>query len=135
MARTVAHPGGQLLARPDEVHEPQARHGVPEQVAVGAAQRRARDDRTVGERGELPADGTQPGPPVGVVERGAVGHLREVLRRVEAVGVEERDAEPVGEQRADGRLAAAGHPHDDDVGHQSCTVPSASRLYGRYATS
>ena len=54
------------------------------------------------------------GSAVGVVERHAGAHLRDVGRRVVVVALEERPAEPVGDEPADGGLPAARDAHDDD---------------------
>jgi hypothetical protein len=134
--------GGEHVTASVEVHEPHLRRTREDGVAVVALQRGAGDDETgapVGRLGERGADDLEPGPAVVVVERHTRRHLLDVGHRVQVVGVGERHAEVSREQGADRGLARARDAHHDDdgrlgsrrVGHQSCTVPSARRLYGR----
>ena len=58
----------------------------------------------------------EPGVAVLVVQRLPGGHLGDVGRRVQVVGVLERHVQPLGEGGSDGGLAGAGDPHDDEDG-------------------
>ena len=64
--------------------------------------------------GEPLTDRLEPGVAVVVVERVAGGHLGDVGRRVEVVGVGERHPEPLGEGGAHGGLPRSRDPHDHD---------------------
>jgi hypothetical protein len=59
-------------------------------------------------------DRLQPGPAIGIGERLPGGHLLDVGRRVEAVGIGVLPAEATGQHRAHGGLAAAGDPGDQN---------------------
>jgi len=61
------------------------------------------------------------------IVQGAVAHLLHVLRRMELVGFGEAPAEARGEERSDGRLAAAGNAHDYNDGrkHFGAIIPEA----------
>ena len=84
-------------------------------VAVLALERRATHHPAVGTvRGEPLPDRFQPRIAVVVVERLTGGHLVDVGRRVEIVGVGERHPQPLRQRRTDGRLAGARNAHDDD---------------------
>ena len=73
-------------------------------VAVGRAQRRAREHGVAVvrlHRGDLRGERVEPGPAVGVGQRRARRHLRDVLRGMKIVAVEERPAQLA--RRARGR--------------------------------
>jgi hypothetical protein len=100
-----------------EVEELDVRCVAAELVAVLPPERGAAHHAAVGVGGVEPLpDRLEPRLPVVVVQRLASGHLRDVGRRVEVVGVRERHPQALGEGRADGRLAGTGHPHHDDDG-------------------
>ena len=78
----------------DEAHVARAR-AMP--VAIRLPQRRAREHGVAAARERSPrifaASAVEPGPAIGVGQRRAGRHLRDVRRRMEIVGVEERPAE------------------------------------------
>ena len=136
VALAGAHAGRQLLARPDQVHEPHVRDGVAEQVPVGAAQRGARHDRPVRVRGELEARRA------GATATGR--RRRAACRRPSSRGSPAGWRLSASRNGTPSRSASSAPtvdlpqpetPMTTTWRHQSCTVPSASRLYGRYATS
>ncbi len=62
-----------------------------------------------GDGGRYPVrDGGQPRSSVLIGERGSGLHLRDIGGRMEVIGLEIGQAQGLGQQRADGRLAAAG---------------------------
>ena len=87
-----------------------------QQVAVAALEGRAADHRARRVAREPRPDGLEPRAAVVVVERLAGGHLRDVRRGVEVVGVGERHPQALRDRGADGRLAGPGHAHDDEKG-------------------
>ena len=111
-----------------QVHEDRVVDAVAEDGAVLRAQRGA------GEHGahvlpgpELVVEATQPGDALAVIEPGTAAHARDAGRVVVVVGVEERQAEPGGDERADGRLAGARRSHDHDRACRSSLGGDAAR--------
>src|SRR5690606_35898622 len=111
------HPARDELEGAEQVHEHRPRCLAAQQIPIGAPQGRADHDDP-----ELPflvkqlADGAQPWFTVGVVERYARRHLRDVLGRVQPVAVHRPAADALGEQFGDRRLPRALNPHDHDRG-------------------
>src|SRR5687768_4911183 len=66
------------------------------------------------------------------VERLAARHLRDVVRRVQVVGIDEVRIDRAGEGLADHGLAGTGHSHDDDrAGHPSRARRTSSTISRR----
>ena len=104
----VGDPLAEVLDGHDELHERGIRARGADRVAVGAAQGRARHDPAVVSRREGLPDQPQPRPAVVVDERHSRAHLLHVRRRMQVVGVDERDA---GERMA--RRSASAAPTSD----------------------
>jgi hypothetical protein len=78
---------------------------------------------------DLVGDRPEPRQPILVVERNATVHLADIGGAVKIVGIREVPVEAPGQQGADGRLAGAGHTHDDeDQGQNSGTPDGLDRL-------
>ena len=117
MAGPAGLAAGDDLAAALEVEELDVRGVAAELVAVLPLERGAAHHAAVGVGGASHSPiASSHGLAVVVVEGLAGGHLGDVGRRVEVVGVGERHPQPLGEGRADGGLAGAGHPHHDDDG-------------------
>jgi hypothetical protein len=113
---TAFSPCLQHLFAAVQVQEHRVRCLIPDGVAVAAPQgRTGKDQAAVSGGGQFGTHRGQPGPAVLVGQGRAGRHLGDVLHRVEGVAVEERYAKFAGHQIADGGLAAAGDPHDDDA--------------------
>ncbi|CAK7282163.1 hypothetical protein SGPA1_20129 [Streptomyces misionensis JCM 4497] len=135
---TLPHPVLDQLPVAREVHEHHSgRHG-PQPVAVRPLQRRAADHPAEPGPAVRPvADGVQPGPAVGVLERDPGRHLVDVGLRVEVVALGVRHAQSRGEQRTDRGLARPRDAHhDDDLGgsHYCLAVFLDIRRHGGVAT-
>jgi hypothetical protein len=76
---------------------------------------------------DLVGDRPEPRQPILVVERNATVHLADIGGAVKIVGIREVPVEAPGQQGADGRLAGAGHTHDDeDQGQNSGTLMAST---------
>ena len=80
VARARREPPGELVGGDDQVHEAHAAVGGPQDVPVGAAQRRAGDDRRAARGRHRVADRTQPRAAVRVGQRPARVHGLDVGR-------------------------------------------------------
>jgi hypothetical protein len=119
-----------------EVHETDVARGADAR-SVGLLQRRARGTPLppAPRSSAAPTRAGRARPTVLVGERRAGGHLRDGPRRMEVVGVDEAQAEPLRQRGADRALAAAGHAHHDHdhpcfPGPAPCTAwpPNACRI-------
>src|SRR5699024_3633944 len=103
---------GDDLTRGVEVDEDEFGRRLPQQIAVGAFERRAGDDR-----GRcaccLGGDAVEPRCPFLIGARYTGAHLRLVRRGVEIVGVDEATVEGLCHLRAEDGLAGSRDTHDD----------------------
>lgn len=67
-----------------------------------------------GPRQDCTTQRMEPGEPIVVGQRSAVGHLGNVRGRMHGVAVEKRPAELFRQPSADRRFAGAGHAHNND---------------------
>src|SRR5699024_4385449 len=103
---------GDDLTRSVEVDEDEFGRRLPQQIAVGALERRAGDDR-----GRcaccLGGDAVEPRCSILIGELYTRAHLRRVRRGVEVVGVDEAVVESLCHLRAEDGLAGSRDTHDD----------------------
>ena len=118
MPLAVGHALLELIGLSEQVDEEDPALRTGEQVAIGALERRAGDDRldVLGSTLAHPvAHGLQPGPAILVGQRDAAAHLVDIGPGVEVVGLGDGPAQCVVKVECGRGLAAAGDPHEDEV--------------------